>query len=73
MTQITDLVPSGSVVLLKISKEGEKRLLIFGVKQSSALEEEDAEEFDYIGVLYTERSLGEEFQYLSTMKKLKNR
>lgn len=56
---IKDLLPIGSVVLLK---DGEKRVMIFGVKQAN--QEEGDEEYDYIAVLYPEGNIGMEFQYL---------
>ena len=54
-----DYLPIGSVVLLK---EGEKRLMIFGILQAN--EDDLSEEYDYIGVPYPEGNLGEEHQYL---------
>jgi len=57
--RIEDLLPIGSVVLLK---GAEKKLMIFGVKQTST--ENDDEEFDYIGVMYPEGSVGAEYQFL---------
>jgi hypothetical protein len=55
---IKGLLPIGSVVKLK---EGIKRVMIFGVKQTN---EEDNTEYDYIGVLYPEGNIGLEYQYL---------
>jgi len=46
------LLPIGSVVLLK---DGEKRLMIFGIDQVNP---ETEEAFDYSGVLYPEGNLG---------------
>lgn len=57
--KIKDLLPIGSVVLLK---DGEKRLMIFGVMQTEM--EQDGKDYDYIGVLYPEGYIGEQFQYL---------
>lgn len=57
--EIKDLLPIGSVVLLK---NGEKRLMITGIMQSK--EEELDKLYDYLGVLYPEGHLGGEFQYL---------
>lgn len=51
---ISELLPIGSVVLLK---GGSKRLMIYGVKQTNM---DSQEEFDYIGVLYPEGNLGDE-------------
>jgi hypothetical protein len=56
---IKDLLPIGSIILLK---GGEKRLMIYGVKQS---DETDAnKEYDYIGVMYPEGNIGQEYQFL---------
>ena len=57
--QIKDLLPIGSVVLLK---EGQKKLMVFGVMQTD-IGADDAE-YDYIGVLYPEGNVGEEMQFL---------
>lgn len=57
--RIIDLYPIGTVVRLK---DGEKRLMITGVKQTNL--DGDGEEYDYISVLYPEGHLGESFQYL---------
>lgn len=56
---IKDLLPIGSVVMLKNAK---KPLMIFGIKQLAS--EKPDEEFDYIGVLYPEGNMGSQFQYL---------
>lgn len=56
---IKDLLPIGSVVMLKNAK---KPLMIFGIKQLAS--EKPDEEFDYIGVLYPEGNIGLQFQYL---------
>ncbi len=56
---IRDLLPIGSVVMLK---NAEKPLMIYGIKQ---LDTDNAEvEYDYIGVLYPEGNIGSDFQYL---------
>ena len=55
---IKELLPIGSVVLLK---EGKKKLMIFGIKQ---MDSEVREEYDYIGVMYPEGNVGIEGQYL---------
>ena len=57
--KIKDLLPIGSIVLLK---DGEKRLMISGIMQSDA--SGDGQEYDYLGVLYPEGHIGEQFQYL---------
>lgn len=54
-----DFLPIGSVVVLK---EGEKKLMVFGILQTNA--ENAEEEYDYIGVPYPEGNLGDEYQYL---------
>ena len=56
---IKELLPIGSIVLLK---DGEKRLMIDGVMQSN--EGGNGEEYDYLGVLYPEGHVGDQFQYL---------
>ena len=56
--EIKELLPIGSVVLLK---GGKKRLMIFGVKQ---MDNETGTEYDYISVLYPEGNMGEAGQYL---------
>lgn len=59
-TNVKDLLPIGTVVLLK---EAQKRVMIFGVKQT--VEQEGGKrEYDYIGVPYPEGNLGADFQYL---------
>ncbi len=56
---IRDLLPIGSVVMLK---NAEKPVMIFGIKQ---MDTDNAEkEYDYIGVLYPEGNIGSDFQYL---------
>lgn len=50
--EIKELLPIGSVVLLE---GGEKKLMIFGVKQTA-----NDEEYDYIGVIYPEGNLGDD-------------
>ena len=49
---IKELLPIGSVVLLK---GGKKRLMVFGVKQKKG---DTGEEFDYIGVIYQREMWG---------------
>lgn len=56
--EIKELLPIGSVVLLK---KGKKRLMIFGIKQT---DNNTGTEYDYIGVLYPEGNIGEAGQYL---------
>ena len=57
--RIKDLLPIGSIVLLK---EGEKRLMIDGIMQSDVSRKH--KEYDYVGILYPEGHIGDEFQYL---------
>ena len=57
--RIKDLLPIGSVVLLK---DGEKRLMIVGIMQSDT--EGEMKEYNYLGFLYPEGHIGDEFQYL---------
>ncbi len=56
---VKELLPIGSIVLLK---NGQKKLMICGIKQSEA--NGDGVEYDYLGVLYPEGHIGENFQYL---------
>ena len=55
---MTDLLPIGSVVLLK---DGEKRLMIIGILQSNP---EDGREYDYLSCLYPEGFVGPDYTYL---------
>lgn len=63
---ISMLLPIGSIVLLT---GGEKKLMIFGIKQTNANGE--GEEYDYLGVLYPEGNIGEPFQYLFNHEDIK--
>ncbi|MGN0548744.1 MAG: DUF4176 domain-containing protein [Acutalibacteraceae bacterium] len=56
---IKDLLPIGSVVLLKGAT---RKLMITGIK--TATQDNPEEFFDYIGVLYPEGFLGEEGNFL---------
>lgn len=60
---IRDLLPIGSIVLLK---GGNKMLMVFGVKQSE--DSEIKEEYDYIGVFYPEGNIGLEYQFMFNHK-----
>ena len=51
MTNLNDLLPVGSVVLLK---EAIKKLMIIGVLQTVRRDEEITNNYDYMGVLYPE-------------------
>lgn len=57
--RIKDLLPIGSIVLLK---DGEKRLMINGIMQNDA--GGTGKNYDYMGILYPEGHIGEGFQYL---------
>ncbi len=54
---IRELLPIGSIVLLK---EGKKKAMIFGIKQT---DKASGKEYDYIGVVYPEGNLGEQLQF----------
>lgn len=56
---IKDLLPIGSIVLLK---DAEKRLMISGIKQCG--KEDPEQEYDYLGVFYPEGNINEEYQFL---------
>lgn len=56
--KIKDLLPIGTVVLLK---DGEKRLMINGIMQTDSA---TGKNYDYMGILYPEGHIGEGFQYL---------
>ena len=57
--KVNELLPIGSIVLLK---DGEKRLMIDGVVQTDA--GGSGETYDYLGILYPEGHIGDQFQYL---------
>ena len=57
--KIKDLLPIGSIVRLH---DGEKRLMIIGITQSDA--SGNGKEYDYLGILYPEGHIGDQFQYL---------
>ena len=54
---VRDLLPIGSVVLLK---EGTKKAMIYGIKQ---VDKATDTEFDYLGVVYPEGNLGDGSQF----------
>jgi len=62
------MLPVGSVVLLE---GGEKRVMIFGVMQTDTIDENTAIDYDYIGVLYPEGNMGQEFQFLFNHEDIK--
>lgn len=53
-----ELLPIGSVVLLK---DGEKRLMIYGIKQFNG---EKNELYDYVGCLYPEGNMTPKYNYV---------
>jgi len=59
ITMIKDLLPIGSVVLLK--KEEEKKLMVMGIKATNV--GGDEKEYDYSGILYPEGYVGDELIY----------
>lgn len=56
---IKELLPIGSIVLLKDSK---KRLMICGIRQTG--KEQPDREYDYMGVFYPEGHIGDEYNFL---------
>lgn len=64
--KIKDLLPIGSIVLLE---NGEKRLMINGIMQSET--NGNGQEYDYLGVLYPEGHIGDQFQYLFNHQDIK--
>ena len=54
-------LPIGSVVLLK---SGSKRIMIYGRKQLQVGKQIEKIEWDYIGCLYPEGNISEEYMYL---------
>lgn len=56
---IKDLLPIGSVVMLK---GGQKKVMVFGIKQSDG--DNETIEYDYVAVMYPEGNLGTEYQFL---------
>ena len=56
--QIRDLLPIGSVVLLR---NGKKPLMIYGVCQT---DEESGQEYDYISVIWPEGNLGNDSSFM---------
>lgn len=57
--EVKDLLPVGSVVRLK---DATKRLMICGIKQTP--ENEPDKLYDYMGVLYPEGHLGDEYNIM---------
>ena len=65
--KIRYLLPVGSIVLLK---NGEKKLIVVGIMQSNA--DENGQEYDYLGFLYPEGHIGNQFQYLFNHEDIKD-
>ena len=61
MTSTKNLLPIGTIVLLK---GGKKRLMIFGIRQCLTTANSNKEEYDYIGVPYPEGNVGTECQFV---------
>ena len=64
--QFADLLPIGTVVLLK---DAQKRLMIFGIGQTDFTNDVN---YDYIGVMYPEGNMGEGTQYLFNHSDIEN-
>lgn len=64
--QFADLLPIGTVVLLK---DAQKRLMIFGIGQTDFTNDIN---YDYIGVMYPEGNMGEGTQYLFNHSDIEN-
>lgn len=61
MLKVSEYLPIGTVVKLK---DGDKKLMIFGIAQTVNNPGEKPQEFDYIGVPYPEGNLGTDYQYM---------
>ena len=57
MNNVKELLPIGSVVILR---EGQKRLMTFGIKQQDM---RTGTEYDYLGVIYPEGNIGQGGQF----------
>lgn len=64
MKNIKELLPVGSVVILK---EGTKQLMVIGVMQ----EDTDGKQYDYLGVFYPEGFIGQEALFLFQEEEVK--
>lgn len=64
--KIEELLPIGTIVLLE---DGEKRLMITGIMQSDVIEK--GQQYDYLGILYPEGHIGDQFQYLFNHEDIK--
>ena len=58
MVNVMNLLPIGSVVLLRGAK---KKLMVYGIRQTNT---ESKKEYDYIGVLYPEGNIGGKSQVM---------
>lgn len=56
---IKNLLPIGSIVLLKNAK---KRIMICGIRQTG--KDKPEKEYDYMGVFYPEGHIGDEYNFL---------
>ena len=61
---VRELLPIGSVVLLK---EGKKKAMVFGIKQT---DKGTGKEYDYLGVVYPEGNLGDGTQFFFNHDKI---
>lgn len=63
MVKISELLPIGSVLLLK---EGSKRVMVTGMLQTvrSKENENEVKTYDYVGVLYPEGYIGQDRMFL---------
>lgn len=66
---VKDLLPIGSVVLLK---DGEKKLMITGIKPVDVKSSGEMRYFDYDGVLYPEGYMGEKTMLLFNHEDIDN-
>ena len=64
MNNVKELLPIGSIVLLR---GGKKKLMIFGVKQTDM---QTQELHDYIGVIYPEGNIGSGGQFFFDHKNI---
>jgi len=63
--ELKELLPIGSIVLLE---GGEKKLMVYGRKQ---IQKGSDKIWDYIGCLYPEGNINEEFTYLFNHENIK--
>ena len=68
--KIKDLLPIGSIVILK---DGEQPLMIYGIMQSDGAGElfKKPKEYDYVSVPYPQGNLGEGMTYLFNHEDIK--